>query len=130
MIKKVTVGERFSRLIVIETFRDTMPRARCRCDCGAEVIVRPGNLRSGNTNSCGCYKRERTSLRRATHKKAGSKIYKIWAGILQRCTNPKNNSFKNYGGRGISVCTKWRTFQGFYESMGDPPSVNHSIERI
>ena len=64
-----------------------------------------------------------------THGKSRSKAYRIWDGMRQRCDNPKNKAYKNYGGRGIRYCPKWQFFEGFYEDMGDPPDGS-SLDRI
>jgi hypothetical protein len=99
----------------------------CRCDCGVERLVTGGNLRSGISQSCGCLKSERT---RAVHFKHGHsraqngkrpRVYTTWLGMLQRCLNPRNPGFHNYGGRGIIVCKRWHKFENFYADMGDPP---------
>lgn len=63
------------------------------------------------------------------HGMSKTKTYRVWAGVIQRCTNPKVKSFCNYGGRGISVCERWMNFQNFFADMGECPE-NYSIERI
>lgn len=112
------LGERFGRLEVIEEvgrgrFRHVI--WLCKCDCGAEIRVNGYDLRSGKQVSCGCYKRENTSLRCTTHGMSNTRVFKTWAGIIQRCNNPKQTHYKNYGGRGITVCEEWKTFEGFWE---------------
>lgn len=92
----------------------------CKCKCGGEAEIMVGNLTSGNSESCGCQKnRIKHGLR---HKRA----YRIWAHMLSRC----RKKLKNYGGRGISVCSRWRNFELFYKDMGDPPTAKHSIDRF
>ncbi|HVI40923.1 MAG TPA: hypothetical protein VM577_09705 [Anaerovoracaceae bacterium] len=59
-----------------------------------------------------------------------TRIHRIWKNMLTRCSNPKVECFKNYGGRGISVCERWRVFENFFADMGQPPSPKHSIDRI
>jgi hypothetical protein len=59
-----------------------------------------------------------------------SAIYGIHKGIIQRCHNPVNPAYINYGGRGIKVCKRWRKFENFYEDMGDPPFKGATLERI
>jgi len=108
-------GQRFGRLVVLY---DTGERSsngqviwRCRCNCRAEVDVRSDHLTSGATRSCGCYNRERVAERRTVHgmtrNKKASPIYKAWASMLQRCENPNDKRYKDYGGRGITVCDEW-----------------------
>lgn len=64
------------------------------------------------------------------HGKHDTTEYHIWEGIKQRCTNPKNPKYQNYGGRGIRVCERWHTFENFYADMGNRPSLKHSIDRL
>jgi hypothetical protein len=65
----------------------------------------------------------------ATHGKKGSRVYSIWSGMMSRCNNPNAYGYKNYGGRGIQICDKWKKFEGFYEDMGDPPD-DCTLDRI
>lgn len=99
----------------------------CRCECGTEVLRRGDNLRSSKHPNCGC---EAGALVR-THGKKGTKIYRIWRGIKDRCCNERCAQYHRYGGRGIQICETWRnSFQAFYDDMGDVPESKHSIERI
>ena len=119
-------GQRFGRLVVKRFLYTRGHEATywlCVCDCGTEKAVRAGNLRSGNTKSCGC--RQGTYR----HDKYRSKVYLAWGGMLQRCENPKDPSYRNYGGRGITVCEQWHDFVVFYADMGDPPT-GLSLDRI
>jgi hypothetical protein len=81
----------------------------CKCECGNEILCDLGRLNSGNTQSCGCYKRDRTSETFRTHGMTNTKLGKVFKGMKQRCSNPKHSSYKNYGGRGIRVCEEWLT---------------------
>lgn len=101
---------------------------RCICDCGREISVYLSNLRKGNSKSCGCKHVERARIRMTTHGKTGTRAYKTWQKMLERCRNPNIKSYSNYGGRGITVCKAWEKFENFYEDMGDPPA-DMSIER-
>lgn len=67
---------------------------------------------------------------RIKHGMRNTSEYRSWADMLQRCSNPKSNRYKDYGGRGISVCDSWLTFENFYADMGDKPSKSYSIDRI
>jgi len=98
---------------------------KCICQCGKEKIVRSICLSQGKTKSCGCIRVDMWTK----HGMAKSPIYRIWGGIIQRCCNPKDTAYKNYGGRGISVCEEWLEFVNFYKDMGDRPE-GLTIERI
>lgn len=97
-------------------------RFRCRCVCGRVWEVAGHALRRGQSD-CGC---QRT--RAITHGQTNSPTYRVWAGIIQRCTNSRNRNYKFYGGRGIKVCDRWRLFENFLADMGERPE-GLSIER-
>lgn len=126
------VGIRYGNLIVIERAPDVVSSGcirrvwKCRCNCGSETLVRAGSLQSGNSRSCGCLRENR----KTTHGETKTKEYRAWAGIWQRCHNPNNRRFADYGGRGISVCDEWKSFEKFLSDMGRKPSDEHSIDRI
>lgn len=101
----------------------------CKCRCGAVSEVNGNNLKSGKTTSCGCQKTNKLVQANTTHGLSKTRIYKIWAGMIQRCTNTKRTAHKYYGGRGIQVCDRWREFANFFEDMGEPPSDKYSLER-
>jgi hypothetical protein len=130
---KDIVGQRFGRLTVVK-FAELRGQARwlCDCDCGNQTTVTGGSLRSGNTMSCGCLHRESVSKRNiasSTHGMFGTPEYRSWSAMMTRCTNPSHAAYQRYGGRGISVCDDWKTFERFYGDMGPrPPGC--SIERI
>ena len=109
----------------------------CVCDCGTEKIIAQRSLLSGDTKSCGCYQKEVASrgapLRNKSNSKhglAGTKIYRVWHMMKQRCQNPNNKNYLDYGGRGITVCERWQSFEFFYEDMGDIPKLGLTIERL
>nr|WP_150959353.1 AP2 domain-containing protein [Aneurinibacillus sp. XH2] len=131
------VGQRFWRFIVLERAendRHGKTRWKCLCDCGTISIVHGSALKRGNTKSCGCLNDELRKTRFITHGHSSegktSPEYTAWYCMIQRCTNPKNKDYPNYGGRGITVCNRWvNSFESFLEDMGEKPSPNHSVER-
>lgn len=132
---KVAAGMRFHRWLVMykapakagEVGRHL--KWRCRCDCGQIRDVFQGNLTRGLSQSCGCLTREVNSAQKFKHGKPPE--FNCWASMKQRCSNPALRSYKDYGGRGITVCERWRdSFLAFLEDMGKRPSPDHSIERI
>lgn len=103
----------------------------CRCECGVITSANTNSLNRGTIKSCGCLKTDRISALNRTHGQSKTPVYRAWAHMLTRCYNPKGNRFQRYGGRGIAVCDRWReSFENFYEDMGDPPSSDHSLDRI
>ena len=103
----------------------------CRCDCGNLRIVSVQNLRSGNSQSCGCLQKELTANRETVHGMKHTRLYNIWINIRQRCQNSNNPAFKNYGGRGIHMCDEWQQFKPFYEwAMTNGYSEELEIDRI
>lgn len=128
-------GQRFGRLTVIERSGKQCGHATwlCKCDCGNEVVVASNNLKK-DTFSCGCYQREQSRKSNTTHGIARSKIHFIWIAMKQRCFNPNNKGFCNYGGRGITVCEEWKNdFQAFYDYVSQLPHFGeegYSLDRI
>lgn len=98
----------------------------CRCRCGKEWVVLAQLLVSGNTKSCGC--RRAHGDWKYSHRMSGTRIYWVWSAMIQRCTNPKNRRYVDYGGRGIHVCGRWRSFENFLADMGQP-AKGFTIER-
>jgi len=126
--KKDLVRSRFGRLIVLSfegRNRGTKPYWRCLCECGNETVVLGRHLISEGIKSCGCLRKERLFV----HGMTGTKIYKVWRRLRQRCNNPKESRYHRYGGRGIKVCERWEKFENFYEDMGDVPD-GRTIDRI
>lgn len=132
------IGQRFGKLKVLEWAGKSNLRSAenpkkdvtdfwvCWCDCGNPeynpVIVCGRWLKYGNSSSCGCKSRK--------HRMAGTRIYHIWSCMIGRCTNPRNDDYPGYGGRGITVCASWRnSFENFYADMGEPPTDKHTLDR-
>lgn len=125
-------GQRFGRFFV-KSFAYMRPNGsywNCRCECGVEKIVRGGDLNKGATLSCGCLGIERRAVANTIHGKSKTPTFEIWCAIIQRCENPKNKNYSRYGGRGITICKRWRSsFQAFLVDMGERPD-GMSIDRI
>lgn len=115
MLKQDLTGQRFGRLVVVR-YAGTKQSGNqqkimwlCKCDCGNEKEVLAASLKSGHTVSCGCYHKEKIGALNRTHNMANKqRLYRVWKGMRERCNNPNNKRFKNYGGRGIKVCDEWQ----------------------
>lgn len=109
----------------------------CECQCGALTKVFAGDLKSGNTKSCGCRRKRLNKERSTRHSQTSGlshkdypRVYKIWRSMLNRCYTPSSSCYQNYGGRGVTVCDEWRhDFDRFYFDMGEPPE-GWSLERV
>lgn len=127
-LKDIT-GQKFGMLTVISRAETKNSQAywNCTCDCGKTRIAAGGALRSGEAKSCGCT-RFKVSTKTYTH---NSKLreYGIWNSMKMRCHNPRATSYKFYGAKGITVCTRWHTFENFYSDMGPCPD-GMTLDRI
>lgn len=127
----VQAGQRFGRLVVIDPDHFAPPnpsqiargakkghrKPLCRCDCGTELQVKQALLRTGDTTSCGCRRREvasaRASARNYKHGLKQHLLFGTWYQMIRRCENPRFKQWKDYGGRGISVCERWHDVRLF-----------------
>jgi hypothetical protein len=125
-------GRKFNRLTVLkQQGRDSSRNIMwlCKCDCGNEITVAGCSLRRGFTQSCGCL--SLGNRNHLTHGMSDTIEYNAWCSMRQRCENPNTLEYHNYGGRGITVCERWRnSFASFVEDMGPRPSKEYSIDRI
>ena len=125
-------GQRFGRLTVVSLNEGR--KWLCLCDCGNKRIVCTKSLRSGNTQSCGCKRTDTIRRVCTTHGMAHSKLYHVWATIVQRCCNANNIDYPNYGGRGITLFKEWRdSYQAFYDYVSKLPHFGdsgYSLDRI
>ena len=122
-------GDKYGRLLNIAAY------VRCengrwyhlmKCDCGTEKEVAGGELRKGAVKSCGCLRKEQ----KFTHGMTKTPEYWVWSAMRQRCENKNDANYKNYGGRGVSVCERWHDFEIFIADMGKRPNKKSTIDRI
>ena len=110
-------GQRFGRLTVLHEAPKKGIRIawHCLCDCGKTTDVVASSLRSGTTKSCGCYRDTcPTNPRSKKHGQTKTRLYRIWIHMKERCLAPYHNSYKSYGGRGITICNEWlNDFEAF-----------------
>lgn len=117
-------GQRFGRLVAIEPTKKRSGRSiiwRCRCDCGNEPEISSNHLRDKHTQGCGCLQKQKVSEANKIHGMSRIPEYNAWRDMIRRCENPNCKSYKNYGGRGVSVCEKWHKFENFVADMGKRP---------
>lgn len=138
------LGHRYGQLTVIgdapKVPGNVRRRVRVRCDCGNELAIDLGAIRSANTISCGCARKTegflaamgRNNLRHgeAQHYSLTPE-YVCWGSMKARCLNPNNIGYPSYGGRGIKIYDRWlENVENFIADMGRRPSKSHSIDRI
>lgn len=125
-------GKKFNNLQVVSfcEYKRGKSLWNCICECGKATIVEGYSLRSGTIKSCGCLARAKTKLLMTTHGDTASKEHIAWKSMINRTNNPKCERYENYGGRGITVCERWRVYKNFLQDMGRAPSKEHSIDRI
>jgi hypothetical protein len=120
---KDLTGQKFGRLTVIGRYdiENRKTYWHCQCECGKTVRARSDLLFKGRTRSCGCLCIEVRKAKSTTHGKSYTFEYETWRKMMTRCTNPKDKAYARYGGRGITVCERWHTFENFYSDMGERP---------
>lgn len=100
----------------------------CRCACGQYKEIRSDSLKRGDSSSCGCLSVERST----THGQTSGGVspeYRSWSAAKNRCVNPNNGAWRDYGGRGIKICERWLVFENFLADMGRrPPGL--TLDRI
>ena len=136
MARKDETGNRYGRLLVVAPAIEKSHGAamwQCACDCGNMAVVAGTLMRKGSTTSCGCYQKEQASIRRKLSPSPTTshgmcvpgrvtRTWRAWAGMKQRCGNPNNKSYADYGGRGVFVCDRWvNSFENFFADMGEAP---------
>ena len=126
------VGQRFGRLVILEEVGKSRKGHylwKCLCDCGNIKIVRGSTLKSGATQSCGCLQKEKILESITKHGMCNTSTYTSWQGMFCRCNNSDRECYKNYGGRGITVCKRWNKFENFFADMDFRPE-GLTLERI
>lgn len=131
-------GMKFGRLTVLKEVEKEGSgdyKWLCQCDCG-NVVVKSGNsMKSGNTKSCGCIKRELLAKRNRENRKwdiKNDRIHRIWGAMRHRCYSKNDVHYDNYGGKGITICDEWlNNFEVFQEwALSNGYSDNLTIDRI
>lgn len=124
------IGAKFNRLTILSVSKPTKGSRKCicKCDCGNIKEYSLYSVRRGATKSCGCIRNE---VIVGTHLMSNTKEHKAWRHIKERCFNENCKYYYNYGGRGITMCDRWRdSFENFFADMGYAPSSKHSVDRI
>lgn len=132
--KEEWIGKKYNFLTVLEAVQRKQTSGtnswywRCLCDCGKETVSLPRSVISGETKSCGCYKDKMIGDRRRVHGENKTPLHRTWVSMRMRCRDTKE---KNYGGRGISVCSEWETYTVFRDwALSHGYKEGLSIERI
>lgn len=102
-------GNRYGKLTVVR-FSDVVNGTGtwlCKCDCGNEIISKGWLLKKGAIKSCGCYRRDLGKHKNRTHGLSNFRPYYVWKDMKRRCYDKTRPEYKNYGGRGIKICTEW-----------------------
>lgn len=135
-ILKDETGNKYGRLTVVGRAENEGTRAKwlCECDCGNHVEVNGKKLRTGHTQSCGCYRAEVTAPKQGKNNfKHGASLtqeYRNYHSMIARCHNPNDKNYANYGGRGIQVCDRWlESFENYIADMGERPE-GLTLDRI
>lgn len=140
---KDMTGGRFGRLTVVEEAGRQKNRQvlwRCECECRNIIVVQGSHLRAGHTKSCGCLSNDalvQRNIASAIHGKTGSSEHVAWLAMMSRCYTISAGNYAKYGGRGITVCDRWKLGEGgqhgfecFLADMGAKPSRSHSLDRF
>lgn len=133
-LKHDLTGKVINRLTVLKRVVDSgKVRAtiwQCLCECGTLKNFRSGHLVKATTKSCGCLRRDMAKIKTRTHGLNKSSEHESWSGAKSRCLNISDKVYYRYGGRGITICDRWLSFENFYLDMGEKPSSKHSLDRI
>ena len=130
---KDMVGHKYGKLTALHRISnaDGHTKYECKCECGNIVIVDSCNLSTGATKSCGCIRKSTTKTLKLSHGQCGTRLYRCWRNMIDRCENFNNVEYKNYGNRGIFVCEEWHSFNNFYIwALSNGYKDTLTIERI
>lgn len=112
-------GERFGNLVAL---RYAAPAQwECLCDCGAVVVCKTYNLMNGHTRSCGCLRKALPVKHGHARNNKPTRTWRAWCDMKRRCENRNRADYRLYGGRGITVCDRWKVFENFLADMGEKP---------
>lgn len=126
------IGKKYGRLTVLEVFKvNNRIKCKCICDCGTIKDIQKYHLLSGATKSCGCLQKQILLKNIIKHNGKGTSLYNRWKAIKQRCLNPQNSRYNDYGGRGISISKDWLEFENFKKwALLNGYSENLVLDRI
>jgi len=111
--------------------RQTRRFAYFKCKCGDDFLSDLNKVKSGETSNCRKCKNNRIKERFTKHGLSATSEHRVWRHMLSRCYNDRVPEYKNYGGRGIIICERWKySFEHFYSDMGPRPSPAYSIDRF
>lgn len=127
-------GKKYGRLTTLEYVGSS--KWLCECDCGTQKIIRKDSLIQGKSKSCGCLHKENAAAqireRSVKHGDFGTKLYGVWAAIKRRCYNQNSRYYHEYGGRGITVCDRWKDDYSYFKewSLAHDYKEGLSIDRV
>ena len=128
--KELVLLEDLGMLYPTNTSKNKTRYGIYECFCGKEFKARTQHIKQKNTKSCGCFQKEKSIIFNTKHSLNKHRLYPVWNGIIQRCTNRNNKSYKYYGNIGITVCDRWLNVANFIEDMYPTFQEGLSIDRI
>ncbi|QFP93154.1 hypothetical protein [Serratia phage PCH45] len=126
-------GQVCGRLTIVRKLDERMnnrPLWECRCQCGKVIKVLQQSLVSGNTKSCGCFRKEALAERRGSHQLSEHPLYHVWYNMKNRCNNPNHEHYHRYGGRGITYDPSFETIEGFLAGIPEGYRKGLELDRI